>query len=375
MSDLDLLRDLTTDIQPPLFDDLVATARRRDRQTAALTVAGCLVVGVAVVAGAIWARSATPTSPQPIGPLPRITVHPVEEPAGQSEVTADIGPDDLGRWEEVETHTTETGPGATRIHKTLQTPSYFADVRGFCRGEEETWWIVYTSKGAGDYGQCSPDGALTATPPTDVAAADVSDGESIGASHVPWSTRVTMLATGPIPQQNQDCFDLLRETSSSGFDDCVKGLQELPKTSATFGFTMYVDRAPDVANVTGEGFEALAVIDGQDYTYSRGILGAPGALSLAVNLSPSDRARLVGIRSPDHADQVSVLVDGKPAVDGDEPPSMAPADALTTATLVPPGFHTVQVQLTEREVEMLMAEGFVEPGESLLAVVIYEATP
>ena len=204
---------------------------------------------------------------------------------------------------------------------------------------------------------------MTATPPTDVAAADVSDGESIGASHVPWSTRVTMLATGPIPQQNQDCFDLFEKRARPVSTTC-RGSEELPKTSATFGFTMYVDRAPDVANVTGEGFEALAVIDGQDYTFSRGILGAPGALSLAVNLSPSDRARLVGIRSPDHADQVSVLVDGKPAVDGDEPPSMAPADALTTATLVPPGFHTVQVQLTEREVEMLMAEGFVEPGES-----------
>jgi len=113
-------------------------------------------------------------------------------------------------------------------------------------------------------------------------------------------------------------------------------------------------------------FARRAVLISTTSARGRASLGAPGALSLAVNLSPSDRARLVGIRSPDHADQVSVLVDGKPAVDGDEPPSMAPADALTTATLVPPGFHTVQVQLTEREVEWLQREEWAETADDIL---------
>jgi hypothetical protein len=364
MSDLDLLRDLTTDIQPPPFDDLVATARRRDHQTAAITVAGCLAVGAIVIVGAIWARGDTPTSPQPIGPLPSITVHPVEEPAGQTEVTADIGADDLTRWEEVETQTTEATPGATRIDESTRPVSLYFELRGFCHGDPETWWIVSSSYGGGDYGQCSPDGSMTATPPTDVTAADPMDDESLDASHGTWEVEVRMLATGPIPQRNQDCFAKSRANHDIDFDKCIDGLEELPSTDATFGFTMYADRAPDVADVTGQGFEALAVVDGQEYTFSRAVLGAPGESSMAVNLPYSEQPRLVGIRQKGQ-EEPTILVDGEP-VDQRDAPFMARIDALATATLIPPGFHTIVVQ---------SPEAGAKPGEVHQGLVIYEATP
>jgi hypothetical protein len=48
MADLDRLQTLTADIQPPQFDDLVETARRRDRRrnSAALVVAAIVAVGI-----------------------------------------------------------------------------------------------------------------------------------------------------------------------------------------------------------------------------------------------------------------------------------------------------------------------------------------
>ena len=329
MSDLDLLRDLTTDIQPPLFDDLVATARRRDRQTAVFTVAGCLAVGAIVIVGAIWARGDAPTSPQPIGPLPRITVHPVEEPAGQAELTADIGPDDLTRWEEVETQTTEATPGATRIDEPTRPVSLYFELRGFCRGDPDTWWIVSSSYGGGDYGQCSPDGSMTATPPTDVTAADPMDDESLMRRTARGRPGSPCWPPGRSRRRARTASRGSARSTRSSSTSAPTVLRSCRNTDATFGFTMYADRAPDVAEVTGQGFEALAVVDGREYTFSRAVLGAPGESSMAVNLPYSEQPRLVGIRQKGQA-ELTILVDGEP-VDEREAPFMARVDALATA--------------------------------------------
>ena len=55
MSDLDKLRDLSSQIRPPSFDSLVSTARRRQRRTLAATAVACTAV-VAIGAGGFTGR-------------------------------------------------------------------------------------------------------------------------------------------------------------------------------------------------------------------------------------------------------------------------------------------------------------------------------
>src|SRR5687768_3776181 len=74
MSDLNQLRELTSQVHPPSFDSLVTTARRRTRRTAAVVAAsvagGAAILGI--VAGAPWnlgedrtalGPAASPTAP------------------------------------------------------------------------------------------------------------------------------------------------------------------------------------------------------------------------------------------------------------------------------------------------------------------------
>ena len=85
---------------------------------------------------------------------------------------------------------------------------------------------------------------------------------------------------------------------------------------------------------------------------------------MAVNLPYSEQPRLVGIRQKGQ-EEPTILVDGDP-VDQRDAPFMARIDALATATLIPPGFHTIVGQ---------SPEAGAKPGEVHQGLVIYEATP
>jgi hypothetical protein len=73
MSDLDVLRELTGQLRPPDYDDLVAVARKRRRRSAlgaAAAAAAAVVVVTAVAAGVADQRGIDPT---PIAPEPSVT--------------------------------------------------------------------------------------------------------------------------------------------------------------------------------------------------------------------------------------------------------------------------------------------------------------
>ena len=136
--------------------DRIRVARRRRTVGAVGGVAAFAAAAVAVaviVPGS--GQHSSPSVNQPTFP----TVEPIEEPAGQTDLPIDIGPNDIVR--DLESFASAANePGETELHISLPFgETYYPEIAGYCRASSDIWWVAN-----GNYGQCSPDAALEGTP-------------------------------------------------------------------------------------------------------------------------------------------------------------------------------------------------------------------
>jgi hypothetical protein len=328
------------------------------RRRAAGAIAGTATLAAAVVAVAAVVPRSGDNSGQPINEptstLP--TVQRVDEPAGQTEISADFGPQSVVQGN-VAIGSTVNDPGETELHANLPYYTPYASVSAYCRGSSDIWWVAN-----GNYGQCSPDAALEPTPPLEF--------QPIGNAPRPLpeppgdqELSVDMVLTGPLNAQAREC--IADNPDPDMTSECLDSndVALLKHADATFGFTAYVHSAPNpVHDPFGDGFEALANLDGVEYLFTYGVVSAPGADTLASYLDISEQPRLVLLIAKGPGREGALLVDGERA---SFPTDLAPGSAwrygreeIVARTLVPPGSHNVTVDLA---------------GGRRAAVLVYEA--
>ena len=208
MRDLDELRSLSHQLRPPSLEALEDTARRRDRRAAAVVAAGVTSVVAAamtvalVVSGPGHDRSRIdPRAPSPT-PSTSVPSGPLNEPMVSF---PDVAPDDLRRWEELES-VTNTDPGlagATELRFEVPVQDRFAyQWSFFCSGDRDTWFVLIVGDGGGSgSGRCdTPPPASLPPLPTDIPP-------FLHSGEEPATVVVRMFVTGPFPQQHRDCFE------------------------------------------------------------------------------------------------------------------------------------------------------------------------
>lgn len=292
MPDLDELRSLAHQLQPPSLESLAGTARRRDRRVATVVAAG--VAGVVATATAVVVVVTSPggddstIDPAP-SPSPSVAV-PTGPPDEPTVSVPDVTPEDLRRWVELET-VTNADPdraGATELRFEVPVQDRHAyDSSFFCTGDPDTWYIlVVGNDGASASGYCdSPIPESLPPLPTDISPFGHS-----GTS--PTTVEVRMFVTGPMPQKQLDCLDRLSPP------ECLElkpRLEPLASTDVEFGVSIFEHWAPAVAEVAGEGVGALASIDGTDYVIHQ-VAQGPGDTGLTLDLDGARRELLVAVR-------------------------------------------------------------------------------
>ena len=291
MPDLDELRSLAHQLQPPSLERLADTARRRDRRAATVVaagVAGLVATATAVVVGVTGPGDDDSPIDPASSPTPSVAV-PTGAPDQPTVSVPDVTPDDLRRWVELET-VTNTDPdraGATELR--FEVPVQDRDSwewSFFCTGDPDTWYVLVVGDGgAAGFGYCdSP--IPQSLPPLPTA---ISPFGHSGTS--PKTVEVRMFVTGPIPQKHLDCFDRLSPPECL---DIKPRLEPLASTDVEFGVSVFEHWAPAVAEVGGEGVGALASIDGTDYVIHQ-IAQGPGGTELALDLDPAGPELLVAV--------------------------------------------------------------------------------
>ena len=264
-------------------------------------------------------------------------------------------------------------PGATSIDSAaVAARTQYVATAGFCRGDLDVWWVI--TSGEGGYGQCAPDARLAGTPPAELTAADPfspknwdsddwaawnssQDQDTLGTEKY-WEPETSMFLTSQIPAGVRECVDQsIAEHSLIGGEECLARLEPLGSADATFGFTLFQEIGPHVATVLDQGFEALAVVDGTDYQFSFAV-EQRDTDSFTLQLPESGQARIVGVRVGRDR-ELAVLVDGEAPA---EQPFLARFDAIHQTALIPPGAHTITVEVTSG-------------GPVDLAAVVYQASP
>jgi hypothetical protein len=294
------------------------------------------------------------------------TVHPIEEPEGQTEIPADFGPQSVVHGN-VAIGSAMSEPGDTELHANvayMDTP--YAAVVGYCRGSEDVWWVAN-----GDYGQCSPAAALEPTPPEEF--------QPIGNAPSPLPEppsdqefSADMYLTGPLPAKARQCIANTNDSAVMA-EQCLtpdQGVTLLKNADATFGFTAYVHSAPDAVDDPFVGFESLANLDGTDYLFTRGVVSAPEADTLEAYLDVSEHPRLLmlvvkGKHVTGGLGSADLVVDGQPA----QFPEIAPGSPwhwgffeIAARAVVPPGSHNVTVDLPKgAHAELLVYEAGIQP--------------
>jgi hypothetical protein len=331
----------------------VARRRRAAGAIAGTAALAAAIVGVAAVVPRSGDNSVQPTN-EPTSTLP--TVQRIDEPAGQTEIPADFGPQSVVQGN-VAIGSAVNDPGETELHANLPYYTPYASVSAFCRGSEDLWWVAN-----GNYGQCSPDAALEPTPPLEfqpIGNAPRPLPEAPGDQELP----VDMVLTGPLSAQARECIanspdpDMTSQCLDSNDVTLVKS------ADATFGFTAYVHSAPKpIHDPFGMGFEALANLDGVDYLFTHGVVSAPGADTLAAYLDVSDQPRLVLLIVEGPRREGALLIDGERAAFPTDLAAGSPwhygRAEIVARALVPPGSHNVTVDLA---------------GGRQAAVLVYEA--
>jgi hypothetical protein len=324
--------------------DRIRGARRR---RAAVAIAGTAALAAAIVAvAAVVPRSGDNSAP-PVNEPTLPTVSPIEEPAGQTVIPADFGPQAVVHGN-VPIGSVVNEPGATELHANLPfVGTYYAAVVGYCRGSEDIWWVAN-----GNYGQCTPDAALEPTPPAEfqpVGNAPKPLPEPAGDQEI----AVDMVLTGPLSAKTRHC--IVNNPDPYTTSGCLesKDVTLVKNADATFGLTAYVHSAPTpIHDPFGTRFEALANIDGTDYLFTRGVVSAPRSDTLATYLDVSEQPRLVLLilRGP-VGPQADLIVDGEQS---GFPTDLVPGSAwyygraeISARAQVPPGSHNVTVDLPQ----------------------------
>jgi hypothetical protein len=325
--------------------DRIRAARRR---RAGGAIAGTAALAAAIVAvAAVVPRSGDNSAP-PVNEPTLPTVSPIEEPAGQTVIPADFGPQAVVHGN-VPLGSAVNEPGATELHANMPyigTP--YAAIAGYCRGSEDIWWVAN-----GNYGQCSPGAALEPTPPGEfqpIGNAPKPLPEPAGDQEV----SVDMVLTGPLSAKARHCVVTGPDPyTTSG---CLESndVTLVRSADATFGFTAYVHSAPKpIHDPFGMGFEALSNLGGADYLFTHGVVSAPGADTLATYLDVSEQPRLVLLILQGPGRAGALQIDGERA---DFPTDLAPGSPwyygraeIAARAVVPPGSHNVTVNLAGGE--------------------------
>lgn len=266
--------------------DRIRTARRhRAAATAAASAAAVLVL---VVGGRFLAE----TSERAEEPIKRPTrtastqtaTETLAIPAGQVTITPDIRPGDVRGWKTLGVRT-NTQPGYQGVTDLSMTVTEHAQggstVDFFCHAGPETWWSSSHGDGGAGYGPCSLGDPVTPPPPGDLGPTTLFR----FAEPVP----VRLFVFAPTEAQRQ-C--LHRRGSVA---DCQ--IRPAASTDATFGFVIYEHPANrSVLHVWKYlDFDALTILDGQEYLTERAVVAAPGSDRLVIGLDGSDRELLVSL--------------------------------------------------------------------------------
>lgn len=382
-----LLADRAAEVDPTRPDrvnevhERIHTARRNRVVGAGAAGVATLVVAVGLLSTVAGNAPRTQEPAQDPSPTPTSIPTPsetLEVGPGQVFVAGDYGQRDIQGWDDGVTHTTKKDPGATLLQKVVATRTLYFGLEGFCRGDQATWWVVTTSYGGMDYGQCSPDSPLSTPPPVDVSAVDpmspskwdygtwsrwdsAKDEKTVG-TETYWEPEVDMFVTSDLPVRVRRCIDradIADECYSREVGSSSTVLKVLGETDATFGFTVFQELAPHVANVLGQGFEALAVVDGTSYLFSYAV-EAPKSNKLTFDLPHSDQDRLVGVLGNELI-EAELRVDGGPPTARKDSPFFGRPPGLAASALLPAGSHSVTAQL-----------GTGNPNAKGLAIVVYE---
>ena len=301
--------------------DRIRTARRRRA-----TRAGILGVGIvlALVMAGVVLRGATERSQDPADP-PTPTPTPtemVEVPAGQGTLQPDIGPGDVRGWKTLGTRTnTDPGfEGATDLSLTVTTHTEVdgggATVAWFCHGDPDSWFVMEYAGGGGTLAQCRLDRPAAVPPPPDLGA--------YTRAHAPDEVPVRMYVTATPPTSERDC--MYRAYSP----ECA-ALRPLATTDATFGFAVYEHRpARHVLEVLGWPFEALAIVEGEEFLVDHAVVAAPRAARLVTRLDASDRPRVVSLYRTETPALEACLrrFDTEGILDGSRPYTQAEAEKI-----------------------------------------------
>jgi hypothetical protein len=360
--DLTFLADHASTItgqRPERLGEVRARIRTARRRRAVGAVAGVAAVTAAIVAIAVVAPESTRDSGPVTNPLP--TVKPIEEPPGQTAITADFAPQAVVHGN-VPIGSAMSKDGETALQASLPYYANYAAVVGYCRGSEDIWWAAN-----GNYGRCSPDAALEPTAPEEF--------QPIGNAPRPLPEPpgdqelfVDMRLTGPLPASARHCIANSPDPYTT--TECLTsdhGVTLLENADATFGFTAYVHSAPDVVDdPLGIEFEALANLDGTDYLFTQGVASAPGSDTVATYLDVSEQPRLVLFAIKPGQAHLQLRVDGEPA----EFPELAAGSPwlwgfgeIAGRAVVPPGSHNVAVDVPEgARAELLVYEAGTQPS-------------
>ena len=263
--------------------DRIRTARRRRAAAAAV---GAVAAVLAVLVGTTLVSDPKGRSQDPVKPTPSPS-ETFRIPAGQVTLHPDIGPGDVRGWETLGTRTNRDPgfKGATDLSMTVtlhtQIDGGGATVAWFCHGDPDTWFVMVYDNGGGTVAPCRRDRPAAPPPPPDLQA--------FTRASAPGELPVRMYVTATPPKGERDCL-------SRAYRPKCDTLLPLSSTDAEFGFTVYEHRpSRHVLEVLGWPFEALAVVEGEEYLVDRAVVAAPRATRLVVRLGASDRPRVVSL--------------------------------------------------------------------------------
>jgi hypothetical protein len=290
MSELNRLLELTEQITPTAFDDLVDVRRRRSQRVHAATAVGLAAAGVVAILGAFsLSEGGSRTDPAPT-PTPTPSELFVI-PEGQTTTPVEIRSGDVHEWNVLAT-VTNAQPGhrgaadlSTTVTVNTEGGGGQWSVSPFCRTEDKDIWMVSRmSGGAGGYGPCDSEGPMKFRP------SDIGQWSDSG-SPEPLTVRIYLTRVTP---ELENCLD------GGDMTECFARYgRPLATTDAEFGFRVYEHPRSRFVLTLWDWytFEAVSTIDLKPWIVDHAVIAAPGSDRLAVALPDSDRERLVGVYS------------------------------------------------------------------------------
>lgn len=286
----------------------------------------------------------SPLPPLPVRPQP-VVVTPRE-----------FGPEDLRREKVLAFRTNQHPAWRDATQLTLVFADEYAYVRyeSFCSGDKNLWFVVSIEGEDDSSGRC--DGVRPRRFPAPASAPPFvrSEGALGVVAREQSGTRTTMR------------IDVSQTRPNGSGPRASAGRNADGRTQAVFGIAAYGQTPPVVATVVGQPVSPLAVVDGVDYVFARGIEATTSSRRLAVRLRASGRERLLQtvVRYRDFSDSqslpfVRLYVDGRRVDDRFGKPPFAFLDE-TSARVPPGGAHMISLRL----------EG--DPTKADFAVAIFE---